>query len=229
MIEKQWLTTSSPLALLNEILNYDRPHSFDAYHPESARPAFLNAMTARKLDHFALLVRRYFGKPKSHEKAEIAATATILCHDGWSDPYFTQGRKCDLLRDMFGNPWQPIGRPGKEMFAIDPVQGRYPLLLEDKWLAWEDNTIPKIVQKMLSDDDYQAMPILGDAFEEAGCPTLIPCRYCAKTFGGPFQGTQPRSCLACHDTMRIMHPILAHCRLDKIHCQECWLLQLISP
>src|SRR5262249_38292549 len=62
-----------------------------------------------------------------------------------------------LLRDICGNPFRPID--------FDP--------------AWRTKYAVGIASKMYLDRDFEAMPILADALEEAGCDNadlLVHCR-----------------------------------------------------
>ncbi len=58
--------------------------------------------------------------------------------------------QCDLLRDIFGNPFQ--------FTTIDHA-----------WLAWRDGTVPKIAQTIYDERRFAELSILADALEEAGC------------------------------------------------------------
>src|SRR5262245_45497126 len=65
-----------------------------------------------------------------------------------------------LLRHIVGNPFHPQ--------AVD-----------DYILAWNDMVIPKIAQGIYEEGDFQRLPILADALEEAGCTNediLTHCR-----------------------------------------------------
>jgi hypothetical protein len=62
-----------------------------------------------------------------------------------------------LLRDIFGNPFQPL--------SFDP--------------AWRSATAAAIAQGMYDSRDFSAMPILADALQDAGCDSddiLDHCR-----------------------------------------------------
>ena len=57
---------------------------------------------------------------------------------------------CNLLRDIFGNPFR--------LAAIDPAI-----------LCWNDGTPVKIAQAIYEGRAFDGLPILADALEEAGC------------------------------------------------------------
>lgn len=56
-----------------------------------------------------------------------------------------------VLRDIMGNPFQPLP-------SINPA-----------WLAWNDGTIRKMAQIIYDERRFKDMPILADALEDAGC------------------------------------------------------------
>jgi hypothetical protein len=65
--------------------------------------------------------------------------------------------QCDLLRDIFGNPFRPV--------ACDP--------------AWRTSTVVALASQMYESRDFGAMPILADALQDAGCDSddiLDHCR-----------------------------------------------------
>jgi hypothetical protein len=68
--------------------------------------------------------------------------------------------QCDLLRDLFGNPFRPA--------AIEP-----------SWLEWNDRCVTRLARAIYDERKYQEMKILADALEEAGCTNpdiLTHCR-----------------------------------------------------
>ena len=83
-----------------------------------------------------------------------------------------------LLRDIFGNPFEPI--------AFEP--------------AWRTEPVVTLAQKMYSAGDFDAMPDLADALQDAGCENeriLNHCRYsslqAADTTGAPVTGQKTRA------------------------------------
>jgi hypothetical protein len=55
--------------------------------------------------------------------------------------------QCELLREMFGNPFQPL--------AINPV--------------WQTLNVRSVAQVIYEEQTFEQMPVLGDALEDAGC------------------------------------------------------------
>ncbi|HEY7155523.1 MAG TPA: hypothetical protein VH575_16290 [Gemmataceae bacterium] len=56
----------------------------------------------------------------------------------------------NLLHDIFCNPFRPI--------TFDPA-----------WLTWHEDLLVSMAQQMYDSRDFNDMPVLGDAMEEAGC------------------------------------------------------------
>jgi hypothetical protein len=78
---------------------------------------------------------------------------------------------CDLLRELFGNPFRPV--------AIDPGV-----------LTWNNGTVPQLAEVIYQENRFSELPILADALEEAGCccPELLD--HCRST------GNHVRGCWA---------------------------------
>jgi hypothetical protein len=58
--------------------------------------------------------------------------------------------QCDLLREIFGNPFQPT-------------------FCHPKWLTWEGGTVVRLAKQIYQEYDFASLPVLADALEEAGC------------------------------------------------------------
>jgi hypothetical protein len=67
---------------------------------------------------------------------------------------------CRLLREIFGNPFRP------------------PAGLPPFVLAWNERTVLRIVHAIDEEEDFERMPILGDALEEAGCSDQLMIDHC---------------------------------------------------
>jgi hypothetical protein len=71
-----------------------------------------------------------------------------------SDPAAADREKgpfCDLIRDLFGNPFRP------------------PPPLDTAWLAWGDGTVARLARAIYDERAFDRLPVLADALEEAGC------------------------------------------------------------
>jgi hypothetical protein len=77
--------------------------------------------------------------------------------------------QCDLLREVFRNPFRPA--------AVDPA-----------WLAWEGGTIPRLAEAVYEGRTFDQLPILGDALEEAGCTDAEVLAHCRQQPGAHVRG-----------------------------------------
>jgi hypothetical protein len=58
---------------------------------------------------------------------------------------------CDLIRDVFGNPFRP--RPA----------------VATAWLAWDGGTVPRLARAAYDERAFERLPVVADALEDAGC------------------------------------------------------------
>jgi hypothetical protein len=68
--------------------------------------------------------------------------------------------QCDLLREVFGNPFRPV--------ALPPA-----------CLAWQGGLAPRMAADVYEQQRWGELPVLADALEEAGCADeaiLVHCR-----------------------------------------------------
>ena len=65
----------------------------------------------------------------------------------------------ELIRDIVGNPFRPVR-------------------LKPEWLAWNDETAPKIAQAIYEERAFDRLPILADALEDAGCDNADLLAHC---------------------------------------------------
>jgi hypothetical protein len=80
------------------------------------------------------------------------------------------------------------GRPGRGYNQVQPGEvlstGNYTISLESCeqvnpcWLAWKEGTIVRIAQVIREQSQYEHLPILGDALEEAGCDNEEVLGHC---------------------------------------------------
>jgi hypothetical protein len=70
----------------------------------------------------------------------------------------------DLLRDIIGNPFHRV--------KLDPT-----------WATWNGGTAVRLAEAMYRDNRFDAMPVLGDALEEAGCTDAAILAHCRQLDG----------------------------------------------
>jgi hypothetical protein len=90
-----------------------------------------------------------------HRVADLAASDAA---EAAADAGQERASQCDLLRDIFGNPFRAAP-------AIDPA-----------WLAWNDGTVTKLAEAAYENRslpegtlEQDRLAVLADALEEAGC------------------------------------------------------------
>lgn len=57
---------------------------------------------------------------------------------------------CDLIREVFGNPFRPV--------VLDP-----------DWLLWNDHLPQRLGRELYDERRFDELPVLADALEDAGC------------------------------------------------------------
>ncbi len=73
-------------------------------------------------------------------------------------------KHCDLMREVFGNPFRPV--------EIDPA-----------WLAADNGVVSRIAGVIYEERTFEDMPILGDALEEVGCQNEEMLAHCRTSHG----------------------------------------------
>jgi hypothetical protein len=74
-----------------------------------------------------------------------------------------------LLRDLFGNPFRPV----------PPAQGKDAWLKQwRRTLAWKGATVPNLARSIYDERQFDRLPILAEALEEAGCSEAEILSHC---------------------------------------------------
>ncbi len=81
------------------------------------------------------------------EEFDCAYWATDEFVQSVSDEDAEHARQCELLRDIFGNPFRPV------TFSAE----------------WRTDTAVSLARTMYESREFSAMPILADALQDAGC------------------------------------------------------------
>lgn len=66
--------------------------------------------------------------------------------------------QANLLRCIFGNPFRPVG-----VLQLPHESIGHP------WLRRKDGTVSKLARRIYDDCNFDSLPVLADALEEAGC------------------------------------------------------------
>jgi hypothetical protein len=137
------------------------------------------------------------------------ASRYIVEHNLARDREVASPIQAALLRDIFGNPFQPV-TPAAKCSECHGKQGRFAKVnggYDSEWIecskcagkgiltvAWFTPTVLAIATAIHEDRDFEDMPILADALQDAGCDN---------------------------------DGILSHCRDSGPHIRGCWVLDLI--
>jgi hypothetical protein len=84
------------------------------------------------------------------------AVHALTAPGGLTNGLTEQVRQSELLRDVFGNPFQPV-----EFSA-----------------SWRTDTAVSLARQMYAVRDFSAMPILADALQDAGCDNDDVLNHC---------------------------------------------------
>ncbi len=89
----------------------------------------------------------------------LACALSNRCLGSEADQIRRVERIGNLLDEVLGNPFRPIQ-------------------ISSGWLAWQGGTIAKLAQSIYDDRDYDHLPVLADALEEAGCDNAAILDHC---------------------------------------------------
>jgi hypothetical protein len=91
---------------------------------------------------------------------QAAAWARCWDHDRNITHYHQELKaQADLLRDLLGDPYQAV--------IVDPG-----------WLAWNDHTVVRLAQAIYRERQFEGLPVLADALQEAGCDNAAILGHC---------------------------------------------------
>jgi hypothetical protein len=107
--------------------------------------------------------------------------------------------QCEFLRDIYGNPFRPLPpKTGKRRW-------------QEQWqscLASNDEAVRKLAQAIYNNRQFDRLPKLANALEEAGCIDSDILAHCRQA--------------GCKND-----DILQHCRQPSEHVRGCWVVDLI--
>jgi hypothetical protein len=96
----------------------------------------------------------------AYRNAFVEADGAVDVADEFdSRPEEVRATQCNLLRDVTGNPFRPT--------SVIPT-----------WLVWNDGTVVNLALGIYDDRDFDHLPILGDALEDAGCDNADILAHC---------------------------------------------------
>jgi hypothetical protein len=143
-------------------------HAPEALRTELHRQYSLAAM--------AVLAARTFDLAGS-VRLTLMSRARFESLPSWGDPRAAARSRrsvecvlAELVRDIFGNPFHPA------------------LVADPSWLAWQDDTIPRLAREIYNDRAFDRLPNLADALEDAGCSDARFLGHCRQ------RGEHARGC-----------------------------------
>jgi hypothetical protein len=121
-----------------------------------------NAHSAAHWSACCVWATRLQNAPATHYAGVAAAYAARVVanprekREAWDAERAAQ---CSLLRDIFDHHFRAV--------TFDP-----------DWLAWNDSCVVRIARSIYDRRTFEEMPILGDAFEDAGCTDAAILDHC---------------------------------------------------
>lgn len=167
------------------------------------------------------------------------------------DPHKWTVGACDVIRDIFGNPFRRVLTPDEfhEVLRASwqtPAAGRPPFPYPHEYfdyktwgaiLSWRDGTITGIARSLSETGDFspESMSVMADALEEAGCTSKRMLDHLRGTERCPLPGEHVHKTTArsLYEAERLSAdaPGFAICdgRLRQRHVRECWVLEMLAP
>ncbi|MGF1582606.1 MAG: hypothetical protein ACFCD0_25055 [Gemmataceae bacterium] len=96
-------------------------------------------------------------------KYAVQAAADIVANVGGGSRREVNIEQCELLRCMFGNPFQ------KDPFILP------------HWKTWNNGTVTRLAHSIYQQKNFGHLPVLADALEEAGCDDETLLDHCRTT------------------------------------------------
>jgi hypothetical protein len=88
-----------------------------------------------------------------------SGTLILTTRRAWTDKLVAPDKLMGLARDLFGHPFRPV-------------------VIEPAWLAWNGGTVARLAEAIYVNRDFDRLPILADALEEAGCADADLLQHC---------------------------------------------------
>ncbi len=226
MTEAEWLASNDPQVMLEFITRR-------------------SLISARKLRLFAVAVYRSI-RPhnveheqtawrwETHEYDLSSSLKSWLSYVVQSETdsghnYPSPGTVAALLRDVVGNPFRPP-QPLYRLAKLDDSgwSGLHKVP-DSPWLTHNDGAVAKLAKVIYDERKFDALPMLADALQEAGCDDEAILRHCRGMDRHPRCGVQSHDleCEACG--VRLYgQDVQAVCRFKQgPHVRGCWVLDLL--
>ncbi len=201
--EHQWMSSSDPAAMLAMIPN------------ASERKLRLWVEACRVKEDEKM------GKQYGRYDLSVSLSTAVRCWSkGDSDSNVPVEIKCDLLREIFGNPFR-----SKQILIVDSApfgpsrSVPNPITIQPHWLT---SAVVSLAHTIYDENAWEIMPVLGDALQDGGCEdqeiidhakSVMRCTRCSGE-GCSMHGMAHGGCDGSGD-VRITHVL------------GCWLIDLI--
>jgi hypothetical protein len=128
---------------------------------ESRLDAFAQVVWSRQaelLTHSAALTLT-LGIFYAEDAADYSRWSLAAAGRGWRTEQDEEAVQCRLLRDVAGPPFRPV--------TVEPA-----------WRVYNDGAASQMARWIHEQRDFDSLPILGDALEEAGCADEVILEHC---------------------------------------------------
>lgn len=196
MTESEWLASDDPRVMLSYLCGTDwadTSHEWDVRISDRKLAMFAAGCAATgpngaALYHEALDGWYTWAENPRRENFGMSATdgahywlgVKVGQHHAIKVDADAKRQRAGILRDIIGNPFRPVSLCGpiKGITQTEPVPGCSAC---NGILAWSDGTVRRMAQQMYDARNFDAMPILADALEYAGCTEAAILQHCRGT------------------------------------------------
>jgi hypothetical protein len=204
MTEQEWLACTNPYTMQKSLRGKASPRKFRLFAAACCRSFWHLLVDARSRRAVEIAVRLADGE--ATEEAREAAYGAAW--DAWSalnaeasrlksglevsHPNLTvEDAAISAFYSVIDDPFDsysavaPLERPEIAAHAallrdlIGPLPFR-PVCLDPSWLTWQDGLLISMAQPMYDSRDFNDMPILADALEDAGCSDEDILKHCRR-------------------------------------------------
>lgn len=155
---KLWLFV---LAILDNCPNWKNDHTWEADHP--GRPDFVIRELSDWIEKDIKPSSKNWTTEVDGGRMQTGREAALRLVSWREDEEPFPARRADFLREILGNPWKPINC--KEEYQTDDGWG----VTDRRPAPWLTSLVLNMARRIYDEKDWEAMPVLADALEEAGC------------------------------------------------------------
>jgi hypothetical protein len=180
LTEEQWHTSTDALALLNHLHGRASARKLRLLAAACCRalpvdPVEVGTHVAdvaeRVAEGRAEMEELHFAAAGAETPLIQAVTRAMETQAAWEAVRIGQreqggfgGRVCELVRELFGNPFRPV-------------------TIEPSWLLWREGLVSHMACTIHDRRQFDDLAILADALEEAGCDDVELLSHCRRPGG----------------------------------------------